>query len=74
MYSLKYLITLDKVIFSSALVNSLLAGLCKKYSTSFHRIWWKGGICVTRKTIWWRQKRILCALFGDGNKTPVNTF
>jgi len=28
------------------MIVCLLAGLCKNYSTDFHKIWWKGGTCV----------------------------
>ena len=43
-----------EVMFSSAFV-CLLAGLCKNYSTDFHKVRWKGGTQAMEETIrfWW---------------------
>ena len=43
-----------EVMFSSVFVH-LLAGLHKNYSTSFRKIWWKGGTWASKETIrlWW---------------------
>ena len=39
----------------------LLAGLCKNYSTDFHKIWWRGAISATEET----------SRFFDGNPGHV---
>jgi len=56
---LQLITSTKEVMFSSMLVClflvCLLAGLCKNYSISFHKIHWKGGTWAMEETVrfWW---------------------